>query len=68
MTPYQIFLLCVLIAWPIIIFGILILMSRLESYVNRVDAQTPEEAGLEPVTGQTRDREVSIRFGDEIIS
>jgi hypothetical protein len=67
-TPYQIFLLCILIAWPIVIFGILMLMSRLENYVNRADAQTPEEAGIEPVKGQTRDREVSIRFGDEIIS
>ncbi|MGH2808457.1 MAG: hypothetical protein ACRDKT_14415 [Actinomycetota bacterium] len=67
MTPYQIFLLAVLIAWPVVIFGILMLMSRLESYVNRVDAQTPEEAGLEPVEGQPRDREVKIRFGDEIV-
>jgi hypothetical protein len=44
------------------------LMSRLENYVNRADAQTPEEAGIEPVQGQSREREVSIRFGDEIIS
>jgi hypothetical protein len=66
-TPYQIFLLAILIAWPIVIFGILILMSRLENYVNRVDAQTPEEAGIEPIKGQTRDREVKIRFGDEIV-
>jgi hypothetical protein len=66
-TPYQILLLSILVAWPIVIFGILMLMSRLENYVNRVDAQTPEEAGLEPVEGAPREREVRIRFGDEIV-
>ena len=67
MTPYQILLLCIFIAWPLVIFGLLFLMSRLETYVNRVDADTPEEAGLTPVVGETPEREVKIRFGDQIV-
>ena len=67
MTAYQVLLLCILVLWPVVIFGLLFLMSRLENYVNRVDAETPEEAGLEPVGGQTREREVQIRFGDQVI-
>ena len=67
MTVYQVFLLVVLALWPVVIFGMLFLMNRLENYVNRLNADTPEEAGLEPVTGQSEDREVRIRFGDQIV-
>lgn len=67
MTPYQIFQMCVLIGWPLMIFGILFLMSRLEKYVERPYATTPEEAGLEPVSGGTGEREVQIVFGDKVI-
>ena len=67
MTAYQVFLLVVLALWPIVIFGMLFLMSRLETYVNRLDAETPEDAGLEPVTGRSEDRQVRIRFGDQVI-
>jgi hypothetical protein len=66
-TAYQGLLLAVLIIWPLAIVGILFLMSKLENYVNRMDAQTPEEAGLEPVEGETTDREVRIVFGDRIV-
>lgn len=67
MTAYQGFLLTVLIVWPLVIVGILFLMSKLEQYVNRLDALTPEEAGLEPVSGETPDREVRIVFGDRVV-
>ena len=67
MTAYQVFLLVVLALWPVVIFGMLFLMSRLENYVNRSDAETPEDAGLEPVQGRSQDREVRIRFGDRIV-
>ncbi len=67
MTGYQLFLLIVLAAWPIVIFGMLFLMSRLENYVNRSDAESPKAAGLEPVTGHSEEREVRIRFGDQIV-
>ena len=67
MTAYQGLLLAVLIIWPLAIVGILFLMSKLENYVKRMDAQTPEEAGLEPVEGETTDREVRIVFGDRIV-
>jgi hypothetical protein len=66
-TPYQAFLLGVLVVWPLVIVGILFLMSKLEDYVKRMDAQTPEEAGLEPVEGQPQDREVRIVFGDQVV-
>lgn len=66
-TPYQVFLLAVLIVWPLVIVGILFLMSRLEAYVQRLDAQTPEEAGLEPIEGATEDREVKVVFGDRVV-
>jgi hypothetical protein len=66
-TPYQAFLLAVLIVWPLVIVGILFLMGKLEDYVKTMDAQTPEEAGLEPVSGQTPEREVKIVFGDEVV-
>ncbi|MDQ3916686.1 MAG: hypothetical protein M3323_15365 [Actinomycetota bacterium] len=67
MNTYQLFLGAVLVTWPLIIFGLLFLMSRMESYVNRVDADTPQEAGLEPVEGRAPEREVQIRFGDQIV-
>ena len=50
-----------------VIIGILFLMGKLESYVGRMDAQTPEEAGLEPVSGNTEEREVKIVFGDRVV-
>lgn len=64
---YRLFLLVVLVLWPVAIIGLLFLMSKLESYVNRSEAATPEEAGLEPVTGSTGDPEVRIVFGDQIV-
>lgn len=67
MTPYQLFLLAVLILWPVAIAGLLWLMSKLESYVRRIDADTPEEAGLEPVAGSAPEREVQIVFGDQVV-
>lgn len=67
MTPYQVFLLIVLITWPFVIMGTLFLMHRLENYVRRIDAETPEQAGLEPVSGSAPDREVTIVFGDEVV-
>ncbi|MDP9068936.1 MAG: hypothetical protein M3N53_11425 [Actinomycetota bacterium] len=67
MTRYQIVLLFVLAAWPFAILGLLFLMSRLETYVKRIDAQTPEEAGLEPVSGTSNEREVQIFVGDRIV-
>jgi len=65
---YQLFLLAVLVAWPLAIFGLLFLMSRLEGYVARTDATTPEEAGLEPVAGTSPEREVRIVYGDQVVS
>ena len=67
MTAYQGFLLAVLVAWPLVIVGILFLMSKLENYVKKMDAATPEEAGLEPVAGESTDREVRIVFGDKVV-
>ena len=67
MNSYQVFLAAVLVTWPLIIFGLLFLMSRMEDYVNRTDAETPQEAGLEPVEGRSGEREVQIRFGDQIV-
>lgn len=66
-TPYQLLLLGILLVWPLVITGILFLMSRLETYVGRQEAETPEEAGLEPVSGTTPDREVKIVFGDRVV-
>jgi hypothetical protein len=66
-TPYQVFLVAVLVLWPLVIIGILFLMSRLESYVQRIDAQTPEEAGLEPIEGGPQDKEVRVIFGDQVV-
>ena len=67
MTRYQLILLVVLAVWPFAILGLLFLMSRLESYVKRIDAQTPEEAGLEPVRGTSQEREVQIVLDDKVI-
>lgn len=67
MTRYQTILLIVLAVWPFAILGLLFLMSRLETYVKRIDAQTPEEAGLEPVAGSSGEREVKIFVGDQVV-
>ena len=67
MNSYQVFLAAVLVTWPVVIFGLLFLMSRMEDSVNRSDAETPKEAGLEPVEGHSGEREVQIRFGDQIV-
>lgn len=67
MTRYQLILLVVLAVWPFAILGLLFLMSRLESYVKKIDAQTPEEAGLEPVSGTSEEREVQIVLDDKVI-
>jgi hypothetical protein len=66
-TVYQVFLGAVMLLWPVAIVGLLWLMSKLESYVNKLDADTPEEAGLEPVEGQSSDKEVKIVFGGKIV-
>ena len=66
-TTYQVFLGIVLVLWPVAIVGLLWLMSKLETYVNRLDADTPEEAGIEPVAGEAPDKEVKIVFGGEVI-
>ena len=67
MTPYQLFLLAILIVWPFGIIGLLFMMARLERYVERTGAETPSEAGLEPVSGRSPDREVRIVFGDQVV-
>jgi hypothetical protein len=66
-TPYQIFLLIVLITWPFAIVGLLFLMSRLENYVARLHAGNPREAGLEPIEGSPEGREVTIVFGEHVV-
>ena len=67
MTRYQFFLMMVLILWPFVIMGLLFLMSKIESYVARTDADTPEDAGLEPVQGEAPEREVTIVYGDQVV-
>ena len=67
MTRYQLMLLGVLVTWPFVIMGLLFLMSRLEDYVARPDADTPEEAGLSPVAGQAPEREVKVVYGDQVV-
>lgn len=67
MTRYQLFLLGVLVAWPLMIMGALFLMSRIEQRLARSDAGTPEQAGLEPVSGDPDDKEVTIVFGDKVV-
>jgi hypothetical protein len=66
-TPYQSFLLAILVLWPFGIIGLLFLMARMERFVDRSGAETPEEAGLEPVTGESSEREVRIVFGDKVV-
>lgn len=66
-TGYQVFLGAVMLLWPLAIIGLLYLMSKLESYVNRIEADTPEEAGLEPVDGRSPDKEVKIVFGGKVV-
>ena len=65
---YRVFLFVVLITWPLAIIGLLLLMTKLERYVNRLDAATPEEAGLEPVAGTSDEKEVRIVFGDQVVA
>jgi hypothetical protein len=67
MTPYQIFLLVILIVWPLAILGILMLMARLEERIERTPGRSPKEAGLEPARGQSPEREVKIVFGGEVV-
>ena len=67
MTGYQILLVVLLALWPLAMAVLLYIMGKLENYVNRQDASTPEEAGLEPVTGKAPDREVRIVFGDKVV-
>jgi hypothetical protein len=67
MTRYQFFLMMVLILWPFVIMGMLFLMSKLESYVARTDADTPEDAGLEPIQGEAPEKEVTIVYGDQVV-
>ncbi len=64
-TGYQLFLLLVIIIWPFAIGALLFAMSRIETWIERMDAATPEEAGLEPVAGE--EREVRIVFGDQVV-
>ena len=49
------------------IVGLLFFMGKLEDYVGRLDADSPEEAGVESVAGSQRDKEVTIRFGDRVV-
>jgi hypothetical protein len=65
MNGYQLFLLLVIIIWPLAIGALLFAMSRIENWIERMDAATPEEAGLEPVAGE--EREVRIVFGDRVV-
>ena len=67
MTRYQTILLVTLIVWPLVIVALLFFMSRLEEYVARLDARTPEEAGLVPVRGANPEREVRIVVGDKVV-
>ena len=67
MTRYQTILLVTLIVWPLAIVALLFFMSRLEDYVQRLDAKTPAEAGLEPVRGASPEREVRIVVGDKVV-
>ena len=64
-TGYQLFLLLVIIIWPFAIAALLFAMSRIETWIGRMDAATPEEAGLDPVAGE--EREVRIVFGDRVV-
>jgi hypothetical protein len=65
MNGYQLFLLLVIIIWPLAIGALLFSMSRIETWIERMDAATPEQAGLDPVAGE--EREVRIVFGDRVV-
>jgi hypothetical protein len=67
MTRYQLLLLAILLSWPVVVFGLLYLMSKLEDWVSRVEAESPEEAGLEPVADSAPEKEVQIVFGDKVV-
>lgn len=67
LTSYQVLLIVILVVWPLAITALLFLMSKLEDYVNRSEATTPEQAGLEPVRGTPEEREVRIVFGDRVV-
>lgn len=67
MTGYQIFLLVTLLLWPLVIMALLFLMSKIENYIARSYAGHPEDAGLEPVAGESGEREVKIVFGDQVV-
>jgi hypothetical protein len=66
-SGYQFFLGLVLVLWPVTIVAALYFMSKLEDFVKRLDADTPEEAGLEPVAGRTTEREVKIVYGGKVV-
>jgi hypothetical protein len=66
-TGYQLFLLIILMLWPLVIMGLLFLMSKIEDKIAITGAGHPEEAGLEPVSGETGEREVKIVFGDKVV-
>lgn len=68
MTTYQLILLLTLILWPLAIFAILYVMSRLEERLKRQDVATPKEAGLEPVAGTAPEKEVAVFVGDKAVS
>ena len=63
MTPYQLLLLCLLVAWPIGIACLLVLMARLEDYVARANGDSSAEAEA----AGAPEREVKIVFGDTVI-
>jgi hypothetical protein len=67
LTAYQFFLGLVLVLWPVTIVAALYFMSKLEEYVKRMDADTPEQAGLEPIAGRSPEREVKIVFGGKVV-
>jgi hypothetical protein len=67
LTAYQVFLGVVLVLWPVTIVAALYFMSKLEEYVKRMDADTPKEAGLEPIAGKSSDREVKIVFRGKVV-
>ncbi|MGI8774065.1 MAG: hypothetical protein ACR2KQ_03455 [Actinomycetota bacterium] len=67
MTRYQLFLLVILMLWPLMIMGLLFLMSKIENKIARTEAGSPNEAGLEPVSGDIEEREVRIVYGDKVV-
>ena len=67
LTSYQLLLIAIFFLWPLAITALLFLMAKLETYVSRSEAENPQEAGLEPVSGTPPDREVRIVFGDQVV-